>query len=241
VRTEKSPRLNRRGLRCEPLGHWGGGSGSADLDNRPSAPWFRSGISDRENIECAQLHQSSAWKPRRLLGPPIARIHDGFIRSAHALLSFQVRRMSAQRRPSSGTEHQAGAFLREASSIGVSAEQNMFKQVFRLSALLIASVSIASAAGGGAAGSAGGAAGGGAHGSGGHGGSSFGKPAVENNSFPALRARSPMYRRGGSNTYDWRSVAGGAANKHKSLVSKRTRCRRDRTEQPGPPSPDSAR
>jgi hypothetical protein len=54
----------------------------------------------------------------------------------------------------------------------------MFKRVFPLSALLIASVSIASAAGGGAAGGAGGVAGGGAHGSSGHGGSSFGKPAV---------------------------------------------------------------
>jgi hypothetical protein len=67
----------------------------------------------------------------------------------------------------------------------------MFKQVFRLSALLIASVSIASAAGGGAGGSAGGAAGGGAHGSGGHGGPSFGKPALENSAFRVLRARSP--------------------------------------------------
>jgi hypothetical protein len=59
----------------------------------------------------------------------------------------------------------------------------MFKQVFPLSALLIASV--ASAAGGGA----GGAAGGGAHVSGGHGRSSFGNPAVENNTFPGVRAR----------------------------------------------------
>jgi hypothetical protein len=67
----------------------------------------------------------------------------------------------------------------------------MFKQVFGLSALLIASVSIASAAGGGAGGSAGGAAGGGAHGSGGHGGPSFGKPAVENSTVQGLRARSP--------------------------------------------------
>jgi hypothetical protein len=61
----------------------------------------------------------------------------------------------------------------------------MFKQIFRLSALIIASVSIASAAGGGA----GGAAGGGAHG--GHGGSTFVKPAVENSTFRSLRARSP--------------------------------------------------
>jgi hypothetical protein len=67
----------------------------------------------------------------------------------------------------------------------------MFKQVFRLSALLIASVSIASAAGGGAGGSARGAAGGGAHGSGGHGANSFGKPAVENSTVQGLRARSP--------------------------------------------------
>jgi hypothetical protein len=67
----------------------------------------------------------------------------------------------------------------------------MFKQVFRLSALLIASVSIASAAGGGAGGSAGGAAGGGAHGSGGPGKNSFGKPAVENSTVRGLRARSP--------------------------------------------------
>jgi hypothetical protein len=67
----------------------------------------------------------------------------------------------------------------------------MFKQVFRLSALLIASVSIASAAGGGAGGSAGGAAGGGAHGSGGPGKNSFGKPAVENSTVRGLRARAP--------------------------------------------------
>jgi hypothetical protein len=114
----------------------------------------------------------------------------------------------------------------------------MFKQVFRLSALLIASVSIASAAGGGAGGSAGGAAGGGAHGSGGHAGGSFGKPAVD---LPGLEGPVPMYRRGGSNTYDWRSIAERAAIKHKSLANERTRCRRDRAEQPGPPSPDSAR
>jgi hypothetical protein len=67
----------------------------------------------------------------------------------------------------------------------------MFKQVFRLSALLIASVGIASAAGGGAGGSAGGPAGGGAHGSGGPGANSFGKPAVENSTVRGLRARSP--------------------------------------------------
>jgi hypothetical protein len=67
----------------------------------------------------------------------------------------------------------------------------MFKQVFGLSALLIASVSIASAAGGGAGGSAGGTAGGGAHGSGGRGANSFGKPAVENSTVQSLRARSP--------------------------------------------------
>jgi hypothetical protein len=67
----------------------------------------------------------------------------------------------------------------------------MFKQVSRLSALLIASVSIASAAGGGAGGSAGGAAGGGAHGSGGPGANSFGKPAVQNSTVRGLRARAP--------------------------------------------------
>jgi hypothetical protein len=77
------------------------------------------------------------------------------------------------------------------SPTGVSPEQSMFEEVFRLSALLIASVSIASAAGGGAGGSAGGAAGGGAHGSGGHGGNSFGKPAAENSTFRGLRARLP--------------------------------------------------
>jgi hypothetical protein len=67
----------------------------------------------------------------------------------------------------------------------------MFKQVFRLSALLIASVGIASAAGGGAGGSAGGPAGGGARLSGGPGANSFGKPAVENSTVRGLRARSP--------------------------------------------------
>jgi hypothetical protein len=65
----------------------------------------------------------------------------------------------------------------------------MFNQLFRFSVLLIASASIASAAGGVGGGSVGGAAGV-AHGSGAH-GNSFGKPAVDNNSFPALKARSP--------------------------------------------------
>jgi hypothetical protein len=66
VHAEKGPRLYGRGLRCEPLGHGGGGAGSADLDNRPSAAWFRSGIGDRANIESAQLHRSSTCKPGRL-------------------------------------------------------------------------------------------------------------------------------------------------------------------------------
>jgi hypothetical protein len=66
----------------------------------------------------------------------------------------------------------------------------MFNQLFPFSVPLIASVSIASAAGGVGGGSAGGAAGV-AHGSGARGGNSFGKPAVVNNSLPALKARSP--------------------------------------------------
>jgi hypothetical protein len=77
-----------------------------------------------------------------------------------------------------GTQFPAAALVSAASARVVSVEHSMFRRVFPLSALLIASVSIVSAAGGGAAGGAGGAAGGGAHGSSGHGGSSFGKPAV---------------------------------------------------------------
>jgi hypothetical protein len=142
-----------------------------------------------------------------------------------------------RRNASSGTEHQAGAFLREASSIGVSAEQSMFKQVFRLSALLIASVSIASAAGGGA----GGAAGGGAHGSGGHGGNSFGKPAVENSTVRGLRARSPCTGAVAVIPTTGGPLPNGPPINDKSIANERTSCRRDRAEQPGPPSPDSAR
>ena len=67
----------------------------------------------------------------------------------------------------------------------------MFKRVFPLSALLIASVSIASAAGGGAGAGAGGAGGGGHPSGAAHRGSSFGNPGIENNTFPGGRARSP--------------------------------------------------
>jgi hypothetical protein len=94
------------------------------------------------------------------------------------------RRMSAQRRPS-GTERQAGPFLREASSTGrfrgAKYVQTGERAVNRERKHCIRGRRRRRRSSGWH----------GAHGSGGPGGSAFGKPAVENSTFRGLRARSP--------------------------------------------------